>query len=127
MNKCNKAPIIIDAFIDTGGCVETSELTSLDNPTFVKYGIIHYCVPNLSSRYACTTSLSLSNILMPYLLKIGEEGGVENTLKLEMDFIYHGILTDIKASEWFNLPCKPFTFIIFITFFQFQISHDFSA
>ena len=44
--------VIIDVAIDQGGCVETSRPTSHDNPTFIKHGVIHYCVPNIASRVA---------------------------------------------------------------------------
>ena len=107
-----KGSVIVDASIDTGGCVETSRITTLDNSTFVKYGVIHYGVPNVASRYAKTASITLSNILMPYLLKIGEEGGVENTLHFDKGlrsgiYAYHGILTDKSVSKWFDLPYQP--------------------
>ncbi|MBC9797272.1 alanine dehydrogenase, partial [Sinomicrobium weinanense] len=69
--------VIIDVSIDMGGCFETSEVTTHDKPTFEKYGVIHYCVPNIPARYSRTASVSISNIFTPYLLKIGEEGGLE--------------------------------------------------
>ncbi len=42
--------VIIDVSIDQGGCFETSEITTHKNPTFKKYGVIHYCVPNIAAR-----------------------------------------------------------------------------
>ncbi|MFC0184229.1 alanine dehydrogenase [Pseudarcicella hirudinis] len=54
--------VIIDVCIDQGGCFETSEMTTLDTPTFRKYEVIHYCVPNIPSRVAHTASTALSNI-----------------------------------------------------------------
>ncbi|MDO4229295.1 MAG: alanine dehydrogenase [Capnocytophaga sp.] len=107
-----KGSVIIDASIDTGGCIETSQITTLANPTFVKHNVVHYCVPNIASRYARTASFTLSNILMPFLLKIGEEGGIENALHIDKSFrnglyFYHGVLTDSTVSEWFGLPYKP--------------------
>lgn len=107
-----KGSVIIDASIDTGGCIETSQITTLANPIFVKHNVVHYCVPNIASRYARTSSLTLSNILMPFMLRIGEEGGIENTLHVDKGlrsglYLYHGILTDNTVSEWFGLPYKP--------------------
>ncbi len=107
-----KGSVIVDASIDTGGCIETSRITTLANPTFVKHNVVHYCVPNIASRYARTASFTLSNILMPFILKIGEEGGIENTLHTDKGFrnglyFYHGVLTDSTVSEWFGLPFKP--------------------
>ena len=107
-----KGAVIVDTSIGTGGCIETIQVTTLDNPTYIKHNVLHYGVPNLPSRYARTASFSLSNIVMPYLLKIGEEGGIENTLQIDKGlrnglYLYHGILTDTTISEWFGIPCKP--------------------
>ena len=44
--KMRPGSVIIDVSIDQGGCFETSEVTSHQQPTFVKHGVIHYCVPN---------------------------------------------------------------------------------
>jgi len=107
-----KGAVIVDTSIGTGGCIETIQVTTLDNPTYIKHNVLHYGVPNLPSRYARTASLSLSNIVMPYLLKIGEEGGIENTLQIDKGlrnglYLYRGILTDTTISKWFGIPCKP--------------------
>lgn len=107
-----KGAVIVDTSIGTGGCIETIQVTTLDNPTYIKHNVLHYGVPNLPSRYARTASFSLSNIVMPYLLKIGEEGGIENTLQIDKGlrnglYLYHGILTDTTISKWFGIPCKP--------------------
>jgi len=107
-----RGAVIVDTSIGTGGCIETIQVTTLDNPTYIKHNVLHYGVPNLPSRYAHTASFSLSNIVMPYLLKIGEEGGIENTLQIDKGlrnglYLYRGILTDTTISKWFGIPCKP--------------------
>lgn len=107
-----RGAVIVDTSIGTGGCIETIQVTTLDNPTYIKHNVLHYGVPNLPSRYARTASFSLSNIVMPYLLKIGEEGGIENTLQIDKGlrnglYLYRGILTDTTISKWFAIPCKP--------------------
>ena len=89
--------VIIDVSIDMGGCFETSEVTSHDQPTFTKHGVVHYCVPNIPSRYAKTSSISISNIFTPYLLQIADEGGIENAVRFDKGlknglYYYHGIL-----------------------------------
>ncbi|RZV54797.1 MAG: alanine dehydrogenase, partial [Flavobacteriaceae bacterium] len=91
--------VIIDVSIDMGGCFETSEVTTHNNPTFEKHGVIHYCVPNIPARYSRTASVSISNIFTPYLLEIGENGGIENALRFDRGlknglYFYHGILTN---------------------------------
>lgn len=110
--------VIIDVSIDTGGCFETSEVTSHDTPTFIKHGVTHYCVPNIPSRYSRTASFSISNIVTPYLLKIGEQGGLENSLRIDKGlrnglYFYHGILTNKSVGEWFNLSYRDINLLIF--------------
>jgi alanine dehydrogenase len=109
--------VIIDVSIDRGGCFETSDLTSHTESTFIKHGVIHYCVPNIPSRYSKTASLSISNIFSPYLLNIAEEGGFENALKFDMSlrkgmYYYHGILTNKSVADWFNLPFRDINLLI---------------
>ena len=48
--------VIIDVSIDRGGCFETSEITTHEHPIYMKYGVIHYCVPNIPSGFARTAS-----------------------------------------------------------------------
>ncbi len=113
-----KGSVIIDVSIDMGGCVETSEITTHDKPIFTKHGVIHYCVPNIPSRYARTSSISISNIFTPYLLHIAEEGGLENTLRFDKGlrnglYFYHGILTSKSIADWFDLSYRDINLLIF--------------
>jgi len=103
--------VIVDVSIDRGGCFETSEVTTHKNPTIQKHGVIHYCVPNIPSRYSRTASVSISNIFTPYLLNIAEEGGFENAARFDKSlqkgmYFYHGILTNRTVADWFNLPFR---------------------
>lgn len=110
--------IIIDVSIDMGGCFETSEVTTHKQPTFIKHGVIHYCVPNIPARYSRTASISISNIFTPYLLKIAEEGGIENSLRFDKGlknglYFYHGILTSKSVGDWFDLKYSDINLLIF--------------
>ncbi len=103
--------VIIDISIDQGGCFETSELTSHNNPVFQKHGVVHYCVPNISSRVARTASYALSNIFAPILLNIGKTGGIKQLLKEDAGvrhgiYIYNGILTNNYIGNLFQIPSK---------------------
>lgn len=109
--------IIVDVSIDRGGCFETSSVTSHNKPTFVKHGVIHYCVPNIPARYSRTASVSISNIFTPYLLNIAEEGGFENAARFDKSlrngmYFYHGILTNRTVAEWFDLPFRDINLLI---------------
>lgn len=119
MVQCmKKGAIIIDVSIDMGGCFETSEVTSHKQPTFIKHNVVHYCVPNIPARYSRTASVSISNIFTPYLLKIAEDGGLENSLRFDRGlknglYFYHGILTNRSVGEWFDLKHSDINLIIF--------------
>ncbi|SDR75473.1 alanine dehydrogenase [Gramella sp. MAR_2010_147] len=118
VRSMKRGAVVIDVSIDMGGCVETSEITSHDEPIFSKHDVIHYCVPNIPSRYARTSSLSISNIFTPYLLHIADEGGLENTLRFDKGlrnglYFYHGILTSKSIADWFNLSYRDINLLIF--------------
>jgi alanine dehydrogenase len=109
--------IIIDVAIDRGGCFETSELTSHESPTFLKHGVIHYCVPNIPSGFARTASQAISNILMPLILEISDEGGLEemvwhNFNLREGIYLFKGALTDIYISQKFDLKFTDLNLLI---------------
>lgn len=78
--------VIIDISIDQGGCFATSEMTTLNKPTFVKHDVIHYCVPNIASRVGRTASIAISNILTPMLLRAEESRNFERFI-----FHHHGL------------------------------------
>ena len=109
--------IIVDVSIDRGGCFETSNITSHSKPTFEKHGVIHYCVPNIPSRYSRTASFAISNLFTPYLLDIAESGGFENAARFDKSlrsgmYLYHGILTNKTVATWFNLPFRDINLLI---------------
>lgn len=103
--------IIVDVSIDHGGCIETSEVTSHDNPIFKKYGVTHYCVPNIASRVSKTASYALSNVFTPMLLEMGRVGGLEKMSRTNLGirhgiYIYNGSLTNRILADTFNMPCR---------------------
>ncbi|CAM1362553.1 Alanine dehydrogenase [Tenacibaculum sediminilitoris] len=109
--------VIVDVSIDRGGCFETSQVTTHSRPTFTSHGVIHYCVPNIPSRYSRTASVSISNIFTPYLLEIAEEGGFENAARFDKSlrngmYFYHGILTNKTVADWFDLPYRDINLLI---------------
>ncbi len=113
-----KGAVIVDVSIDTGGCFETSEVTTHEKPTFIKNNVLHYCVPNIPSRYSKTASLSISNILTPYLHQIAEDGGIESAIRCNKGlkngiYLYHGILTNKAIGDWFDLPDNDINLLVF--------------
>ena len=92
VSQMKPGSVIVDVSIDQGGCFETSKITTHQNPVFTKYGVIHYCVPNIGSRVARTATSALSNIFTPILMEISECGSLE-----EMIFTHHWFLKGIYA------------------------------
>jgi alanine dehydrogenase len=109
--------VIIDVSIDRGGCFETSEITTHESPTYTKYGVIHYCVPNIPSGFARTASQAISNVLMPLLLEAGEDGGFERMVWHNVHlrsgiYLFKGALTNFYLSERFHLKFTDLNLLI---------------
>ncbi len=109
--------VIVDVSIDQGGCFDTSEVTSHESPVFTKHNVIHYCVPNISSRVARTASYALSNIFSTLLLKIANNGGLKKYIwqkngVREGIYIYKGRLTNRHISNRFDIPFKDIELLI---------------
>jgi alanine dehydrogenase len=109
--------VIIDVSIDQGGCVETSHITTHQNPVFKKYDVIHYCVPNIASQVPHTASYALSNFFTPVLLNIGESGGIDNFIREDRGltkgvYVFKGILTSKTISDLFSLPSQDIDLLL---------------
>lgn len=111
VKEMKKGAVIIDISIDQGGCIETSECRTQQDPAFTKHGVIHFCVPNLPSRVARTASIAISNVFLPLLIQMGESGGLTPFLKDDAGvrngvYIFNGILTNDFIGKHFGIPSK---------------------
>ncbi len=118
VENMKKGAVIIDVSVDMGGCFETTEMTSHNEPTHIKYDVIHYGVPNIPARYPKTASISISNIFTPYLLEIAECGGLENAIRFDNGlknglYFYRGILTNKAVADWFDMSYSDINLLIF--------------
>ncbi len=109
--------VIIDLNIDNGSCFETSKPRIIHDPVYEESGVLHYCVPNIASRAARTASIALSNVLIPYLLKMGEEGGIIQLLKVDRGFrngvyVFNGILTNQQLGSRFGINAKDINLLM---------------
>jgi alanine dehydrogenase len=109
--------VIVDVSIDRGGCFETSEVTSHERPVIRKFDVIHYGVPNIPSGFARTASQAVSNVLMPLLLEISEEGGLEKLVWHKFNirngvYVFRGALTNFHLSQRFNLKYTDLNLLI---------------
>lgn len=117
VQKMKPGSVIVDVSIDQGGCFETAKPTTHEHPTYKSNGVIHYCVPNIASRVSRTASQALSNIFLPILLNMAEEGGVENIIRRNKGvrsgvYLYNGTLTNRFLGESFNLPYKEIDLLL---------------
>ncbi len=108
VRKMKPGSVVIDVSIDQGGCFETSEITSHAEPTFKKFDVIHYCVPNIPSRVSRTASHAFSNILTPILLRCGEMSGMKNLIYQDAGirsgiYLYKGNLTNEHLAGLFSI------------------------
>lgn len=70
-----KGSVIVDVAIDQGGCIETCDHTTThDQPTFEKYGVLHYSVANIPGAVPRTSTIALSNATLPYIEKLANKG-----------------------------------------------------
>ena len=109
VSSMQEKSIIVDVSIDNGGCFETSELRTLESPNYIKHGVIHYSVPNIASRVSRTASFALNNLTSSFILRIGEEGGIENALNRNEFlrkgiYIYKGTITHREMAEPYGIP-----------------------
>jgi alanine dehydrogenase len=112
-----KGSVIIDLSIDKGGCFETSEARNHKDPAYVKHGVIHYCVPNITARVARTSSIALSNVFTPLIAEIAETGSVKQHLKEDTGlrhgvYIYNGILTNSYLGNLYNIPSRDINLLM---------------
>lgn len=116
--KMKKGSVIIDITIDNGKVIETSELTTMEDPYIIKHGVIHCGLPNLTSRMPRTTTKAISNFFLSYILNYDEEGGFENMLirKNEMKqslYMYKGRHTKKIICDRFGLTYHDINLLIF--------------
>jgi alanine dehydrogenase len=109
--------VIVDVSIDHGGCFETSRITTHANPIFRKYDVIHYCVPNIPSGFARTASQAISNVLMPLMLEMADDGGFENLVWYKINirsgiYLFKGALTNFHLSQRFDLKFTDLNLLI---------------
>jgi len=117
VRQMKQGSVLVDLCMEQGGCFETSEITDHSNPVFKKYGVLHYCVPNIGSRVARTASIALSNVLTPMLIKIGDVGGVKSYLTQDVNsrqgvYAYNGIITNTKVGNHFGIPSKDINLLM---------------
>lgn len=115
--EMRQGSVIVDVSIDRGGCFETSKITTHEKPVFHAYDVVHYCVPNIPSGFARTASQAISNVLMPLMLKVADDGGFEHYVWRNVNvrtgvYLFKGSLTNYHLSQRFNLKFTDLNLLI---------------
>lgn len=101
IQSMEKGSVVMDIAVDQGGCIETIRPTTLKNPVYEQYGILHYGVTNIPSLVPRTATEALSRATLPYVLKIARHGlkealtmdaGLAKGLNLDDGKILHSAL-----------------------------------
>lgn len=66
--------VIVDVAVDQGGCIETTRPTTHEDPTFIIDDVVHYCVANMPGAVPYTSTVALTNVTLPYVLRLANQG-----------------------------------------------------
>ncbi|MCB0328745.1 MAG: alanine dehydrogenase [Bdellovibrionales bacterium] len=111
ISRMPNGSVFVDISIDQGGCAETSRPTSLDEPTYLENGVVHYGVCNMPAQTARTSTMALTNATLPYIVRLAEKGPIE---AMKNDAVIRGALnthkgklTNAKVSEAVGIDYSP--------------------
>ena len=100
--------VLVDVAIDQGGCFETSQATTHQNPIYEVDGIVHYCVANMPGAVARTATQALGNATLPFLLALAGKGWrqacAEDTHLLAGLNVHAGQITCAPVGAALGLP-----------------------
>ncbi|WP_010531947.1 alanine dehydrogenase [Lentibacillus jeotgali] len=111
VKKMQENSVIVDVAIDQGGIFETSDkVTTHDDSTFTKHGVVHYAVANMPGAVPRTASSGLTNVTLPYALEIANKGYVKSSLENESIKkginTMQGFITYKAVAEAHKIPYK---------------------
>ena len=103
--------VVVDVAIDQGGCIETTHPTTHADPIFIKHDVVHYAVANIPGAVPKTSTLALTNVTLPYAVRIANKGWKQALIDeeplrkganiLEGKVVYKGV------ADAFDLPYVP--------------------
>ena len=103
--------VVIDISVDQGGCIETSRVTTHSAPTYVRHGVVHYCVGNMPGAVPHTSTHALTNVTLPYALELAARG-LEDAVRSDVALArgvntFRGALTNAAVGEAHEIGSKP--------------------
>jgi alanine dehydrogenase len=93
LKEMNPGTVMVDVAVDQGGCFETTRPTTHEHPTYIIDDVVHYCVTNMPGAVPYTSTLALTNVTLPYVLKIASLGWekaceLNHDLKKGLNIVY---------------------------------------
>jgi len=111
LKEMGDGSVVVDVAVDQGGCIETCVPTTHDNPTFVKHGVVHYCVANMPGAVAQTSTFALNNATAGYarvLADLGAKEAVQTDRALALGVnAMGGAITYRAVAEALDMPYTP--------------------
>ena len=98
LKKMKKGSLIIDVSCDRNGGIETCIPTSIEAPTYLKDGIMHYAVDHTPSLFYKTFSYNNSKIICQYLNEL-MSGDIGKTLQDAL-IVENGIVIDQAINQF---------------------------
>ena len=74
LKEMRPGTVLVDVAVDQGGCIETTKATTHEDPTYIIDDVVHYCVANMPGAVPYTSTLALTNVTLPYVLKLANLG-----------------------------------------------------
>jgi len=74
LKEMRPGTVLVDVAVDQGGCIETTKATTHEDPTFIIDDVVHYCVANMPGAVPYTSTLALTNVTLPYVLRLANQG-----------------------------------------------------
>lgn len=103
---------IVDIAVDQGGCIATTHATTHTEPTFIKYGVVHYCVANMPGIVPRTSTYALTNATLSYAIELADKGFAravaENPALRKGINIYKGQVACQPVAEAFKMKYEPY-------------------
>lgn len=113
IESMSEGSVVVDVSVDQGGCIETTRITSHENPTFLHKGVVHYAVPNIPGIVARTSTYALTNATFKYALDIANKGlekAISESKVLARGLnIYKGKVTYEPVARDLGLTYEPFS------------------
>ena len=107
VSEMKTGSVIIDVSVDQGGSVETTRITTHNEPTYKVHEVIHYGVPNMPASVPRSSTFALTNATLPYIREIASKGlkkAVEQDASLAAGInISHGAITHPAVAESFGM------------------------